>query len=103
MDNDWIEAQLSQITNLDHAIGESHRKVIEKKIKQQKPDLSDEEVSKMAEEGIAEYLKGIKQNRLKIIAILMKNPPFYSHDDHKLTPMRKLELDPELLEQPLYH
>lgn len=103
VDNDWIEAQLSQITNLDHAIGESHHKVIEKKIKEQKPDLSDEEISKMAQKDITEYLKEIKQNRLKIIAILMKNPPFYSHDDHKLTPMRKLELDPELLEQPLYH
>ena len=45
----------------------------------------------------------IHKDRLQMTELLLKNLVFVNKDNQPLRLMKKLELDPELLEQPLYH
>lgn len=58
-------------------------------------------------EGRAEWLDGIiaqaDENRLRIAKLLSKDLHFVNKNGQPLRMMPKLELDPALLEQPLYH
>ena len=48
-------------------------------------------------------MEDIRSNRLKATELLLKNLMFVNKDNQPLRLMKKLELDPRLLEQPLYH
>ena len=48
-------------------------------------------------------MQEVQKNRLSIAALLQKNPRFVNKNGQPLRMMPKLELDPALLEQPLYH
>ena len=48
-------------------------------------------------------MEDIRSDRLKMTELLLKNLMFVNRDNQPLRLMKKLELDPELLEQPLYH
>lgn len=56
----------------------------------------------MAEE-LQKYLDQIRNKRLEIARILLKEPTLINQNGQPLRFMKKLELDPALLEQPLYH
>lgn len=54
--------------------------------------------------GVAKkVLEDYKKNRIRNISMLLRNPEFVNPDGQPLHLMKKLELDPALLEQPLYH
>ena len=44
-----------------------------------------------------------REHRIKIMNIFLNGPRFINKNGQPLQMMIKLELDPELLEQPLYH
>lgn len=44
-----------------------------------------------------------REHRIKIMNIFLNGPRFINKNGQPLQMMKKLELDPELLEQPLYH
>ena len=48
-------------------------------------------------------VKSFRENRVKNSEILMRGLKFVNRHGQPLHMMPKLELDPELLEQPLYH
>ena len=63
-----------------------------------------EKVSKELEESLLQERKeNIDENRSKIASILMRRLRFVNKNGAPLNFMPLLELDPALLEQPLYH
>ena len=48
-------------------------------------------------------MKSFRENRVKNSEILMRGLKFVNRHGQPLHMMPRLELDPELLEQPLYH
>lgn len=55
------------------------------------------------EDRLDELMERIHQERLRVSGILMKGLHFVNRSGQPLQFMTKLELDPALLEAPLYH
>ncbi len=60
-------------------------------------------VEEEAEESLAEFMQIVKDRRERLARILLKGLKFVNEQGRPLKFMPKLELDPALLEQPLYH
>lgn len=105
VDMDWVKEKLKGVHNLDRLIWETTRRVIDRHSKQ--GVIVSDGVSYEHEEGcdlVAQHqLDDIRQDRLNMAELLMKNLVFVNQDNQPLHFMKKLELDPALLEQPLYH
>ena len=105
VDMDWVHEKLKGISNLDHRIRETVRRAMDRK--SQDGTIVSDGVTYEHEEGcdlIAQRaLDEIHKDRLQMTELLLKNLVFVNKDNQPLRLMKKLELDPELLEQPLYH
>lgn len=104
-DMDWVKEKLKGVHNLDRLIWETTRRVIDRQSKQ--GVIVSDGISYEHEEGcdlVAQHqLDDIRQDRLNMAELLMKNLVFVNQDNQPLHFMKKLALDPALLEQPLYH
>lgn len=105
VDMDWVREKLKGVSNLDRRIWETTRRVIDRKSKD--GTIVSAGVTYEHEEGcdlLAQHaLDDAYKNRLQMTELLLKNLVFVNKDNQPLRLMKKLELDPELLEQPLYH
>lgn len=105
VDMDWVREKLEGVSNLDRLIWETVRRVIDRQSKE--GTIISDGVTYEHEEGcdlIAQRaLDEIHKDRLQMTELLLKNLVFVNKDNQPLRLMKKLELDPELLEQPLYH
>ena len=106
VDMDWVKEKLQGFHHLDHWILESARSCLEHNTADnstiQYDGISYEKskgVAMIAEQQLADYQK----NRLQVAEILLKGLHFVNKQGQPLQFMKKLELDPALLEQPLYH
>jgi len=79
-------------------------------ISKAKFDLDDEDtkitpeiVSEARKIALEQYMEGIYKNRMEVACLLLKGLFFMNKNGQPLHMMPKLKLDPELLEQPLYH
>ena len=107
MDMERANDFLGQFTVMDKYILDSWQTFYRydaKKIAAKEIDLSsvvdeDIDVSVMLEQ----YKTALKENRQKIAEALLENPTFVSPNGQLLHMMPMLQLDPDLLEQPLYH
>ena len=100
-DMDWVRKKLAGFQRLDSIIRESHVKAftlswIEK-------GRSRKEAERLAREFSEDKLESYRKNRLRITEILLNGLRFSNRDGQPLRLMKLLELDPALLEQPLYH
>lgn len=106
VDMDWVKEKLEGFHHLDHWIVESVNSFVEHNTEED-ATIKFEGVSYGKEEGgqlVAEkQLDDYKKNRLKVTEILLKGLQFVNKQSQPLQFMKKLELDPALLEQPLYH
>ena len=64
---------------------------------------TEEEAERVGEEQAREFLQRYHDNRRYAVKILMQGLRFVNKNGQPLHFMKKLELDPALLEQPLYH
>ena len=105
VDLDWVKEKLKGIHNLDRLIWETVRRVIDRESKG--GTIVFDGVSYEHEKGCdrmaQSVLDKVWDDRLKTTELLMKNLAFVNPDNQPLCLMKKLELDPALLEQPLYH
>lgn len=98
MDKEKMDDLLGRLHGHTDLILASYKKYIERK------RLSGEKVSKELEESLLQERKeNIDENRSKIASILMRGLRFVNKNGAPLNFMPLLELDPALLEQPLYH
>ncbi|RHT73987.1 hypothetical protein DW741_02925 [Ruminococcaceae bacterium AM28-23LB] len=105
VDMDWVKEKLEGVHNLDRRIRETYRRVIQRK--SEKGVIVSDGVTYEREEGCElltrHTMEDIRSDRLKMTELLLKNLMFVNKDNQPLRLMKKLELDPRLLEQPLYH
>lgn len=64
---------------------------------------SEEEIQNQLEKGIQQELSIAHENRLRVAKLLLRDLHFVNKNGQPLRIMPLLELDPALLEQPLYH
>lgn len=105
VDMDWVKEKLEGVSNLDRRIRETYRRAIDRQSKN--GIIVSDGVTYEREEGCElqtrHVMEDIRSNRLKMTELLLKNLMFVNKDNQPLRLMKKLELDPRLLEQPLYH
>ena len=102
---DWVKEKLEGVHNLDRRIRETYRRAIQRK--SENVVIVSDGVTYEREEGCElqtrHVMEDIRSNRLKMTELLLKNLMFVNRDNQPLRLMKKLELDPRLLQQPLYH
>lgn len=106
VDMDWVKEKLKGFHHLDHLIVETAKNYLDHKTSENAVVLSDNKVYGKDEGNwlIAEQrLDDYKKNRENVTEILLKGFQFVNRNGQPLQFMKKLELDPALLEQPLYH
>ena len=105
VDMDWVRKKLEGVSNLDRRIRETTRRAIDRK--SQEGTIVSDGVTYEHEEGCElltqHKMDEIHKDRLQMTELLLKSLVFVNKDNQPLRLMKKLELDPELLEQPLYH
>ena len=105
VDMNWVREKLGGFLNLDRLIEETARRTMEYQSKDGVIIL--DSVTYDHEEGcnlvVQRRMDAIRKDRIKMTELLLKNLQFVNEDNQPLQLMKKLELDPALLEQPLYH
>lgn len=104
VDEEKIRELIAGFTTVNHFIRETWMKVFEKA----KVSVNGERVNEETEHSIQlqmldEQMEKFDINRLSNAKILMRGLRFVNKRSQPLRMMKKLELDPSLLEQPLYH
>ena len=99
-----IDQWLEGFDTIDHYIEETWEKIYSKAT----VTVNNERAEATIEGGVREQLlkkqiQGFRENRKRNSEILMKGLSFVNRNGQPLHFMKKLELDPALLEQPLYH
>ena len=102
IDDAWVEDTLSRCNCLTNMIKEvypeSYRKSMEKLTEDSGITLADD-----LENSLQKHMEDITENRRRIVHTLLKGLQLVNQNGQPLHFMKKLELDPALLEQPLYH
>ena len=102
VDRQWIEKKLSEMTNLDNLIFRSIQFTLRHTFIAE--HLEDkEEMENFVKTRGDKVMAAKREHRIKIMNIFLNGPRFINKNGQPLQMMKKLELDPELLEQPLYH
>lgn len=102
VDRQWIEKKLSEMTNLDKLIFRSIQFTLRHTFIAE--HLEDkEEMENFVKTHGDKVMAAKREHRIKIMNIFLNGPRFINKNGQPLQMMKKLELDPELLEQPLYH
>lgn len=102
VDRQWIEKKLSEMTNLDNLIFRSIQFTLRHTFIAE--HLEDkEEMENFVKTHGDKVMAAKREHRIKIMNIFLNGPRFINKNGQPLQMMKKLELDPELLEQPLYH
>ena len=106
VDMDWVKEKLKGFHHLDHLIVETGKNYLDHKTSENAVILSDNKVYEKDEGNrlMAEHqLEDYRKNREKVTELLLKGFRFVNEQGQPLQFMKKLKLDPALLEQPLYH
>lgn len=101
---EWILDKLDKFTCMDSFIAKSWRKHLASlSVKDTKEGKEVNLTEEAIEEAVQKTLDTCKKNRLQIAQLLSKDLRFINKNYQPLRMMKKLQLDPNLLEQPLYH
>ncbi len=104
MDDDRVQALIDDFTTLDHYIRWSWEKAFDSL---RTGENGERTISEEEEEGLEKILEDVmrstRESRIKNAKILMRDLRFVNKNGRALQMMKKLEPDPALLEQPLYH
>ena len=100
----WILDKLDKFTCMDSFIAKSWRKHLASlSVKDAKEGKEVNLTEEAIEEAVQKTLDTCKKNRLQVAQLLSKDLRFINKNYQPLRMMKKLQLDPNLLEQPLYH
>ena len=104
VDEEKIRELITGFTTVNHYIRETWMKVFEKaKVSVNGKRMDEASERKIQEQLLDEQMEKFDINRLSNAKILMRGLRFVNKRSQPLRMMKKLELDPSLLEQPLYH
>jgi len=104
VDEEELDAWLEDFSTIDHYLRETWINVYRKAEISVDGQLADPELARQLHEQMLEnQMRGFHENRKKNTRILLHGLRFVNRNGQPLHMMPKLELDPALLEQPLYH
>lgn len=104
VNKEWIQNKLEKFTCMDSFIANSWRRHLSSLSVSDAKDGKEVTISEDAvETAVQKTLDTCKKNRLQIAQLLSKDLRFINKNYQPLRMMTPLKLDPELLEQPLYH
>ena len=100
VDETWIKERISHFSTLNKFMAQTRRNLFSKlRRSSDKLPMSEEEI----QWRINDIINGANQRRYNLAMNLQKGLRFVNKQGQPLHMMKKLELDPALLEQPLYH
>jgi len=104
MDEEGVNALISNFTTIDHYMRDTWIAVFQDaKVSVESAELSTD-VEGAIQQGLLErYMSQFHENRIRNTKNLMRGLHFINRNGQPLYMMPKLELDPALLERPLYH
>ncbi len=103
VDEAWVENTLAHCTCLNQMITDSFPGAYQAKIKNMGDEAGIEFKGDTGEEALQAHIEEMNNNRRNIIKHILKGLRFVNRNGQPLHYMKQLELDPDLLEQPLYH
>lgn len=104
VNKEWIQNKLEKFTCMDSFIANSWRRHLSSLSVSDAKDGKEVTISEDAvETAVQKTLDTCKKNRLQIAQLLSKDLRFINKNYQPLRMLTPLKLDPELLEQPLYH
>nr|WP_300804963.1 hypothetical protein [uncultured Acetatifactor sp.] len=105
VDERRVEELVKGFTAINHYIRETWRKVYAdaKVSRKDGEEIAPEKVQEIQEQLLENHIQGFERNRLENAKVLLGGLRFVNKNGQPLRMMPRLELDPALLEQPLYH
>lgn len=113
VNEEWVENKIDHFTCIDGHIAQSWKEVLGDNFRITPKDimnpnsffgkLSESELERFSDGGIEPLLAYYHKERCRFSQYLMRGLYFVNKQGQPLHMMKKLELDPALLEQPLYH
>lgn len=107
VDKAWIMEHFDGAETLNRLMDQTYREVaahaIAESFQKKGIAISDEEIEKTVENRMEGYWKNLHHDHERVTDLLLTGVPFVNKKGQPLQMMKALELDPELLEQPLYH
>ena len=104
VDEEQVKEWASGFDTIDHYIRETYRPVFDHvKVSSEEETVTEEIRQNVREKLLGDYMDSLQQNRIRNIGILMKGLRFVNKNGQPLYMMKKLELNPDLLENPIYH
>jgi len=104
MDEEKAKELIANFTTVNHYIRETWRAVFSEAEVSKDGERVDSELEKAVQETLLDnYIQGFEKNRISNTKVLLEGLRFVNKNGQPLRMMPKLELDPALLEQPLYH
>lgn len=106
VDEAWVEEKLKGMHHLDSIIEKTHFEYLMESLEKQFAVISDGkqmECEKDCREAAQNQVKKFAENRKNVLKVLLRDLQFINSQGQPLQLMKRLQLDPELLEQPLYH
>ena len=104
VDEERTKELISGFTTLDKYVRETWKFVTDKaEVSQNGQRIEGELEQEIQDQLLEHYMEEFEENRLRNSKILLEGLRFVNKKGQPLQMMRQLELDPELMEQPLYH
>jgi hypothetical protein len=107
MDLDRVKDLVDHITVQDDIArvswGKAARYAVSQWVKMGTVDGTEAAQSSLSQQMVDKKIRSFHDNRLHVAEILLRGMRFVNKNGQPLQMMQKLELDPALLEQPLYH
>lgn len=101
VDETWVQKKIEGFTHLNSFIEKSVRLVIRQGFIEQ--GMAPEKADQAGVEHSRKQIEALNGNRLHVAGLLMRQLRFVNQRGQPLCLSRLLELDPALLEQPIYH
>lgn len=103
MDLERAKEMIDGFTVLDQYIRETWRKVFDTRESSASSSDENADFEEILNQKLEEKMRGIREKRYKVAEILLRGLRFLNKNGQPLNMMPRLQLDPALLEQPLYH
>ena len=111
VDEERVKDWIAHFEKIDYYLRESNRPYYLDAVKKRRQELIEKGESaeytstpeEDAEEVLEDFMAGAHERRLSVARVLLKGLKFVNEQGRPLKFMPRLEPDPALLEQPLYH
>ena len=103
MDRERVEKLISECTTINHYIRETYQPVLEEEVAGGRTLIPGKEPKASIEITLDDAQERMDKERMRTFEVLMNGLNFVNRAGQPLYMMPKLRLDPEMLEQPLYH